>query len=235
MRLTSDYVCENAREAPGKKTKEIYFLYFRIYLPLTLAVNLSRFLFSYARSTISVVNRVGVWKCIQRIYWSMIWSPAFWGSSEKSPKSRTRKEARVRGKRKVRLFRFVWAKSKWKFIRDRGKLFFFLRISRPRPSRARSLAARFTSTNAGNTCFLPFSLFGCIVQSEISVLTVKASKNIPVLSLSLVLINQYASVSSNFIYVIRAKKTKVQQNKTIRTKRAKNECTAFVEFNIRTC
>ena len=64
---------------------------------------------------------------------------------------------------------------------------------------------------------------------------VKASKNIHVLSLSLVSINQYASVSSNFIYVIRARKTKVQQNKTIRTKRAKNECTAFVEFNIRTC
>ena len=156
MRLTSDYACEDARKAPGKKTKEIYFLYFRIYLPLTLAlaVNLSRFLFSYARSTISIVNRVGVWKCIQRIYWSMIWSPAFWGSSEKLPKSRTRKEARVRGKRKVRLFRLVWERPKWKFIRDRGKLFFFLRISRLRPSRARSLAARSTSTNAFSSLWL---------------------------------------------------------------------------------
>ena len=54
MRLTPDYACENAHEAPAKKKKEIYFLYFLIYLPLTiaLAVNLSRFLFSYARSTI---------------------------------------------------------------------------------------------------------------------------------------------------------------------------------------
>ena len=89
--------------------------------------------------------------------------------------------------------------------------------------------------HAGNTCFLPFPLFGCIVQSEISVLTVKASKNIHVLSLSLVSINQYVSVSSNFIYIIRARKTKAQQNETIHTKKAKNESTAFVEFNIRTC
>ena len=70
------------------------------------------------------------------------------------------------------------------------KLFFFLRILQLRPSCARSLAALYTSPNAGNTCFLIFSLFGSIVQSENSVLTVKASKDIHVFSLSLVSINE---------------------------------------------
>ena len=225
MRATTCAKCQ------GKRQKRYYFLYFLIHLPLTLAlaVNLSRFLFSYAHSTISIVHRVGVWKCIQRIYWSMTCHLGEQREVTQEP------HAKRGACGKVRLLRFVWAKPKWKFIRDRGKLFFFLRILRLRPSRAHSLAARSTSTNAGNTCFLPFSLFGCIVQSEISVLTVKASTNIHLLSLSLVPINQYASASSNFIYIIRARKTKAQQNKTIRTKREKNECTAFVEFNIRTC
>ena len=67
------------------------------------------------------------------------------------------------------------------------KLFFFLRILQLRPSCARSLAALYTSPNAGNTCFRTFSLFGSI---ENSVLTVKASKDIHVFSLSLVSINE---------------------------------------------
>ena len=39
---TPDYACENAHEAPGKNTKEISFLYFLIYLLLTLVLAIKK-------------------------------------------------------------------------------------------------------------------------------------------------------------------------------------------------
>lgn len=233
MRLTPDYACDNVREVPGKKTKEILFSIFsHSPTPNPRASGQSITVFIFLRALHDIYSAQG--RCM-KVYPANLLVHDIKSCHLGEQREVTQEPHAKRGAcGKVRLLRFVWAKPKWKFIRDRGKLFFFLRILRLRPSRAHSLAARSTSTNAGNTCFLPFSLFGCIVQSEISVLTVKASTNIHLLSLSLVPINQYASASSNFIYIIRARKTKAQQNKTIRTKRAKNECTAFVEFNIRT-
>ena len=101
----------------GKRRKRYIFYIFSSTYPLPLrSINLSRFLFSYARSTIFIVNKVCIWKCTQRVYWSMKWSPTIKVNSERSCKSRTWKEARVRGRRKVTVFPIphCWHGEQWK-------------------------------------------------------------------------------------------------------------------------
>ena len=62
MHWTTDYACENARKAPGKKTKEINFLYFLIHLPLTLAlaVNKSITVFIFLRTLHDIYSEQGL-------------------------------------------------------------------------------------------------------------------------------------------------------------------------------
>ena len=128
MCKTPDYACDNsrdkAREAPRKKTKEILFSHLPTANPRASGQSITVFIFLRALHDIYSEQGSCMKVCTANVLVHDIKS-CLLGSSEKSPKSRTRKDARVRGKRKVRLLRFVV-----KFIRDRGKLFFFLRIWR---------------------------------------------------------------------------------------------------------
>ena len=59
MRLTPDYACENAHEAPAKKKKEIYFLYFLIYLPNHRASGQSITVFIFLRALHDIYSEQG--------------------------------------------------------------------------------------------------------------------------------------------------------------------------------
>jgi len=103
MRWTPDYVCENTREALGKKTKEIYFVCFLIYLPLTLAlvVKKSITVFIFLRALHDIYSEQG--RCMKvypaNLLVHVLKSCHFWEQQEVTQELHAKRGACGRGKK----------------------------------------------------------------------------------------------------------------------------------------